>query len=294
MPWLQCSFPLGQSQVAEAEAWLEGLGAQAISLEDAANEPILELGPEEIRLWQAIRIIALFPIEQDAAELHQRCEQRLTPESLAGLDIHVLEDQPWEQAWLKDFQSMRFGRQLWICPSGYQIDEPDAIVIDLDPGLAFGSGTHPSTAMCLDWLAKQPLTGKEVIDFGCGSGILAIAALKLGASKAHGLDHDPQAIIASRDNAERNGVLASLELYGPNDGQPPKANLLLANILANTLIELEPLFAQLLHAQGELLLSGILDEQAAAVIQAYESDFVMQVIASKDGWALLQGTCKQC
>lgn len=293
MPWLQCAFPLKQSQVAGAEALLEGLGAEAISLEDAADEPILELGPDEIRLWQQVRLIALFPIEQDEAALRQQLAQSLTPESLAGLEICILEDEPWEQAWLKDFHPMRFGEKLWVCPSGYEIDAPGAVVIDLDPGLAFGSGTHPSTAMCLNWLAGQALTGKEVIDFGCGSGILAIAALKLGAIKAHGLDHDPQAIIASRDNAKRNAVLERLELYGPDAPLPPRAEILIGNILANTLMELAPLFRQLLKPQGQILLSGILEHQAEEVMAAYESDFDIRVQATQAGWALLHGS-KQC
>lgn len=293
MPWLQCVFPLSKAQVADAEALLEGLGAEAISLEDAADEPILELGPDEIRLWQSLRLIALFPIEEDEAALRQSLAEALTPESLAELDIHILEDEPWEQAWLKDFHPMRFGERLWVCPSGHEIHESGAIVLDLDPGLAFGSGTHPSTAMCLNWLAGQPLEGKNLIDFGCGSGILAIAALKLGAIKAHGLDHDPQAIIASRDNAQRNHVLDALMLYGPQDGLPPKVDILVANILANTLIELAPLLSSLLKPKGQILLSGILEHQAEEVMAAYAADFEMKVEATQADWALLQGS-KKC
>lgn len=290
MPWLQVSFPLKGDQVAKAEACLEGLGALAISLEDDADEPILELGPQEIRLWQEVRIQGLFDSGQDSEALRRSLAAQLGPESLAGLHLELIADQPWEQAWLKDFHPMRFGQRLWICPSGYRVDEPDALVIDLDPGLAFGSGTHPSTALCLNWLADQPLASRQVIDFGCGSGVLAIAALKLGAALAYGLDHDPQAILASRDNAERNGVLDRLELLGPEERLEFKgADILLANILANSLMELEPLFAELLPVQSQILLSGILVEQAPEVIGAYAGHFAVKVIAKQDGWALLQG-----
>lgn len=294
MPWLQLSFPLPKAKAEATETWLEGQGALAISLEDAADEPILELKPDEIRLWQQMRIIALFPIEQDEAALRHELAGYLDGQTLAALRLEVLEDQPWEQVWLKDFKPMRFGQQLWICPSGHTVSEPDAVVIDLDPGLAFGSGTHPSTALCLEWLAGQALVGKEIIDFGCGSGILAIAALKLGASKAHGLDHDPQAIIASRDNALRNGVLERLALYGPGDPLPPQAAIVVANILANTLIELEPLLNQLVSEPGDILLAGILDEQAGALCAVFNQHFAMEVVASQDGWALLHGVRNAC
>lgn len=299
MPWLQVSFPLKQAQVAAAEAWLEDLGALAISLEDDADEPILELGPQEIRLWQEVRIQGLFDSGQDTEALRQSLADQLGPESLAGLHLELIADQPWEQAWLKDFHPMRFGQRLWICPSGYRVDEPDALVIDLDPGLAFGSGTHPSTALCLNWLAEHPMDGKRIIDFGCGSGVLAIAALKLGATRAYGLDHDPQAILATRDNAERNGVLERLELFGPDDRLPdqidPKGtDILLANILANTLMQLEPLFAQLLAADKRVLLAGILAEQADELMAVYSRHFAIQVVAEQEGWVLLQGLRLSC
>jgi ribosomal protein L11 methyltransferase len=299
MPWLQVSFPLKQAQVAAVESWLEDLGALAISLEDDADEPILELGPQEIRLWQEVRIQGLFDSGQDAEALRQSLVDQLGPESLAGLHLELIADQPWEQAWLKDFHPMRFGQRLWICPSGYRVDEPDALVIDLDPGLAFGSGTHPSTALCLSWLAEHPMDDKRIIDFGCGSGVLAIAALKLGAARAYGLDHDPQAILATRDNAERNGVLERLELFGPDDRLPdqidPKGtDILLANILANTLMQLEPLFAQLLAADKRVLLAGILAEQADELMDVYSRHFAIKVVAEQEGWVLLQGLRLSC
>jgi ribosomal protein L11 methyltransferase len=203
--------------------------------------------------------------------------------------MEILADQEWERCWLEHFRPMRFGTRLWVCPRGQQVDDPEATIITLDPGLAFGTGTHPTTALCLSWLSEASLMQKSVIDFGCGSGILAIAALKLGADKAFGIDHDPQAIRASQDNAEENGVAAQLYLSGANDTLPPPAQILVANILSGTLIRLRDELSRLVLPAGDLLLSGILTGQMDAVMQAFSTQFRFGPPRIQEDWVLLHG-----
>ena len=204
--------------------------------------------------------------------------------------IEQLEDKDWEREWMDNFHPMRFGERLWICPSWRDVPDENAVNVMLDPGLAFGTGTHPTTSLCLQWLDSLDLTGKTVIDFGCGSGILAIAALKLGAAKAIGIDIDPQAIQASRDNAERNGVSDRLELYLPKD-QPEemKADVVVANILAGPLRELAPLISVLPVSGGLLGLSGILASQAESVCDAYADSFTLDPVVEKEEWCRITG-----
>ncbi len=187
----------------------------------------------------------------------------------AACALEWLDDRDWERAWMDHFHPMRFGRRLWICPTGGEVTQTDAVIVDLDPGLAFGTGTHPTTALCLEWLDGHDLHGRTVIDFGCGSGVLAIAALKLGAARAIAVDHDPQAVLATRDNAARNGVADRIEVLHSDDFQAGQADLVMANILANILIDLAPTIAGLVAPGGDLVMSGILRDQADAVAQAY-------------------------
>ncbi|MGL5738761.1 MAG: 50S ribosomal protein L11 methyltransferase, partial [Plesiomonas shigelloides] len=207
--------------------------------------------------------------------------------------IEQLEDKDWEREWMDNFHPMRFGQRLWICPSWREVPEPEAVNVMLDPGLAFGTGTHPTTALCLEWLDGLDLVGKTVVDFGCGSGILAIAALKLGAARAVGIDIDPQAITASRDNAERNGVSDRLELYLPKD-QPQDllGDVVVANILAGPLRELAPLISVLPKSGGHLGLSGILESQAESVADAYREKFVLDPIAEREEWCRITGIAR--
>ena len=206
----------------------------------------------------------------------------------------ALEDKNWIRAWMDQFKPLKFGEHLWICPSWLEVKEENAVVVSLDPGLAFGTGTHPTTALCLGYLDSLDLQGKQVLDYGCGSGILAIAALKLGAKNALGVDIDEQALQASRENAERNNVSDKLELFMGTDQKLdlPKSPVTVANILAGPLAELEPIIASLTESGGKLALSGILTEQADSVIEAYSKDFVMNKVKDKEGWALLTGTRK--
>jgi len=289
MPWLQLHLTTDKEQAPLIELLFENMGALSVTMADAADEPIMELGPGETRLWQRTRVTALFPGERDPDDLRSELNQALNTDICRDLIVEVLEDQTWERSWLDHFKPMRFGRRLWICPSGHAVDDNGAVVIDLDPGLAFGTGAHPTTALCLEWLDGANLNGRSVIDFGCGSGILAIAALKLGACRASGADHDPQAILASRDNAEKNGVSGGLQLFGPGDSIKEPAEIMLANILSGTLIELAGSLAELTKPGGDLLLSGILKEPADDVTDAYSAYFKMDAKLERDNWVLLHG-----
>lgn len=192
---------------------------------------------------------------------------------------------------MDNFQPMRFGKNLWIVPSWHAAPDPEAVNLLLDPGLAFGTGTHPTTALCLEWLDNEPVAGKQIIDFGCGSGILAIAALLLGAEHARGTDIDPQALEASRDNAGRNGIdSARFSLYLPGDMPREPAEVLLANILAGPLVSLAPQLTDLVRPGGRLALSGILAEQAEEVVNAYAGYFELDPVAEREGWVRISGT----
>lgn len=289
MSWLQLHLTIDKKLAPQIEQLFEDAGALSVTFADAGDEPILELGPGETRLWSQIRATALFPGDQDPDSLRAGLARALNADICRQLTLEILEDQEWERSWLDHFHPMRFGRRLWVRPNGQAIDQTDALVVDLDPGLAFGTGTHPTTALCLEWLDGAALTDRSIIDFGCGSGILAIAALKLGARIAFGADHDPQAILASRDNAMKNGVSERLELYGPGDAIREPADILLANILSGTLITLAETLAELVKPGGDLLLSGILAHQAEEVSNAFKPWFRMAPPREHDEWILLHG-----
>jgi len=250
-------------------------GAVSVVLTDCRDDAILEPAPGEVRLWPATRLQALYT-------------EPLTAETLAQLAIDIgcapsrlqvseIADRVWEREWLRDFQPMRFGERLWICPSHASVDDANAVVIKLDPGLAFGTGTHPTTALCLQWLDSKELRGLTLVDYGCGSGILGIAALLLGAERVHGIDNDPQALIATADNCSKNSLAADrFPISMPHsfkqqmqDGAVQPVAGVMANILAGTLIQLASHIVQQVKAGGWLLLSGILRDQASAVIAAY-------------------------
>lgn len=287
MPFLQLTLELGKTDPEQAEAALFAIGALSVTLEDAADDPILEPAPGALPLWPTVNVKALF----DGTTPQQQVIDALTEQLDSPVPAHrfeLLADRHWEREWLKDFHAMQFGERLWICPDGQRPDDADAIIVDLDPGLAFGTGTHPTTAMCLHWLDQHAPQGHSVIDYGCGSGILAIAALKLGAAHVHGVDIDPQALLASRDNAERNHVSAALTL-SLNDHDLQPADLVIANILAGPLESLAPRLAELTKANGHIVLSGVLTEQAQAVQNRYATWFDMQPITTQGDWARLCG-----
>lgn len=290
--WIQIKLRT-TNQVADTIAdLLEQFGAISVSYTDAEDSPILEPRPGERRLWPETEVTGLLDQGTDSEPILNALKA-LLGDHVPMMAVH-LEDKNWIRAWMDQFKPLKFGKHLWICPSWLSVDEPDSVVVMLDPGLAFGTGTHPTTALCLEYLDSLDLQDKQVLDYGCGSGILAVAALKLGAKNALGVDIDEQALIASKENATRNDVVEKLELFMGTDKKLnlPKSPITVANILAGPLAELEPIIADLTQSGGKLALSGILTEQSDSVIEAYSKDFVMNKVKDKDGWALLTGTRK--
>jgi ribosomal protein L11 methyltransferase len=300
MPYLELSFELERLDPDAAQAACFDSGALSITLTHASDSPgasahaatpgaVLEPGPGEVRLWSRTRLQALFAAEDAGTALLLSVARALGLEP-ARLQVRTVADRIWEREWLQDFHALRFGRRLWVCPR-HEAAEPasDAVVVRLDPGLAFGTGTHPSTALCLEWLEAQVLDGRELIDYGCGSGVLAISALKLGARRAYAFDIDPQALLATRENAADNGVEQRLELC-ESDAQLPRArDLLVANILSEILLPLAPAMAALVASGGTALLAGILPAQQPEVAAVYSAWFDMQRYAQRDGWVALCG-----
>jgi len=289
MPWLQVRLAITPDQAGALEDQLLELGAVSVTFMDAEDQPIFEPDLGTTPLWTHTHLLALFEddTDEDALFAHLRL---LRGGELPEHQIERIEDQDWERSWMDNFQPMRFGRRLWIVPSWHQAPEPGAVNLLLDPGLAFGTGTHPTTALCLEWLDGQPLGGCTVLDFGCGSGILAIAALLLGAETAVGTDIDPQALEASRDNASRNGVdPARFPLYLPADLPAQPADVVVANILAGPLVQLAATITSRVKPGGRLALSGILAEQAGEVRAAYEEAFDLSPTTEKEGWVRLDG-----
>lgn len=280
------------SQGAKAElvaSLLTSLGALSVMFEDAADQPFYEPRPGETPLWSRTKISALFEGSADLMSIQSFLLEQLGQAVLTDWRIQPLDDQAWERAWLKFFRPMRFGRRLWVCPAGREALEGSAVCVMLNPGLAFGTGTHPTTALCLEWLDEHPPEGERVIDYGCGSGILAIASLALGAREAFAVDIDPQALSAARHNAFKNRVQTRLHCCYPDQLPALKADVVLANILANPLIELSSTFAHLVRPGGKLVLSGILREQVEAVSRAYEAAFYLERPVFKEDWARLSG-----
>lgn len=290
--WLQLHLTVDKSRASLIELLFEQLGAVAVTLGDAGDEPMLEPGPGETPLWQATRVTGLFEGGTDADGLRSAVDQALAADAARSLRLERLDDRDWERAWLDRFQPMRFGDRLWIRPTGGEVTQHLAVVVDLDPGLAFGTGTHPTTALCLEWLDAHDLRDKTLIDFGCGSGILAVAALKLGARHVIAVDHDPQAILATRRNAERNRVDDRIEVLLSEDLREARVDIVIANILANVLVDLSPSIGRLLTCGGQLAMSGILDTQAETVAAAYADAFDITLSNTRDDWVLLEGTAR--
>jgi len=287
MPFLQLTLNIATADPAPFEDALFELGARSITLEDAADDPVLEPAPGETPLWPTRVVKALFDASASRDDLAQALAHALPDAPTPRFE--AIADKAWEREWLKDFKPMLFGRRLWVCPGGLPAGDPDAIRIELDPGLAFGTGTHPTTALCLEWLDGRDLSGRTVVDYGCGSGILAIAALKLGARAVRAIDIDPQALIATRDNARRNQLDHGLSVSADPELDRRSADVLVANILAGPLVELAPRFANAVRAGGELALSGVLFEQEETVTAAYQPWFDIAPSATREGWALISG-----
>ncbi|MEC6909312.1 50S ribosomal protein L11 methyltransferase [Photobacterium piscicola] len=291
MPWIQIKLnATAENAEAIGDMLMEETGALSATFLDAQDTPVFEPMPGETRLWGDTDVIGLYDAEADMDFVLNMLKNSALIADDFAYKIEQLEDKDWEREWMDNFHPMRFGRRLWICPSWREAPEPEAVNVLLDPGLAFGTGTHPTTSLCLEWLDGQDLTGKTIIDFGCGSGILAIAALKLGAAKVIGIDIDPQAILASRDNAERNGVSENLELYLPQD-QPQgiQADVVVANILAGPLRELSPVIKSLVKNGGDLAISGVLESQAEDVATYYSDEITLDPVMAREEWCRISG-----
>jgi ribosomal protein L11 methyltransferase len=284
----EIEFPLASLSAQSVETALFAAGATAVTFSDRGDEPVLEPRPEEIRLWRDTLVRALFELADanpiEATQSLGRLAQLLGPHITEHASVRAVESRDWERVWLQDWKPMRFGRRLWVCPTGEPAPrDPEAVVVRLDPGLAFGTGTHPTTALCLQMLDAMPMAGRTLIDYGCGSGILGIAALKLGATRVAAVDLDPQALVATRENAARNGVADRLEIQGVPPRLEP-ASCLFANILADPLIELEPVLSAACLPQADLFLSGLLMSQAGAVKAAYGASFAIVQVIERGDW----------
>ncbi|MGQ0384327.1 MAG: 50S ribosomal protein L11 methyltransferase [Gammaproteobacteria bacterium] len=288
MPFHQLVVELGRADPGPAEQACLATGAMAVSLADAGDHALLEPAPGEVALWPEIRLLALYPESADPRLLAATLTAvlGLGPDAIR---VEQVADRAWEREWLKDFRPMRFGRRLWVCPGGQRAPADDAVVLELDPGLAFGAGTHATTALCLEWLDAEPPADRSVLDYGCGSGILALAALKLGAAAATAFDIDAQALVATRENARRNALEGRLCVAATPAGIGGPFDAVLANILAGPLCALAPELAARTAAGGALALAGLLDAQAPEVARAYAPWFDIATAARRDGWTLLAG-----
>jgi ribosomal protein L11 methyltransferase len=265
-------------------------GALSVTLSDAGDEPLLEPAPGETPLWRDTRITALFDAGTDLDALPDHLSSSLNSDRLPAYRTETLADRPWEREWLRDFGPMRFGERLWIVPGDEPEPAGDAITVRLDPGLAFGTGTHATTALCLEWLDGLELGGKRVFDFGCGSGVLGIAALKLGAASVDAIDIDLQAITATRQNAERNGVADRMSAGSTFPADDIGYDVVVANILAGTLIEQANQIVAAIAGGGRVALAGILNAQADAVMAAFEDHVAFGPAVTREGWVMLSGT----
>lgn len=282
---LSLGFDLGALDPQRAEQACFECGASAVTFLDAQDDPVLEPAPGEFRLWRATRVQCLFQ-DRPADAVTAALAAALGLEA-AHITVSVLPERAWEREWLKHFHALRFGRRLWVCPRHETVRTPGAAVVLLDPGLAFGTGTHPSTALCLEWLDAHLAPGTRVIDYGCGSGVLALAAARLGAARVHCFDIDPQALLATADNAQMNGLAERITVHGRADELPPGADVLLANILAAPLVQLAPRLAALLTPGGVAVLAGLMRHEAADVTAAYGACFDVVPFGEREEWACL-------
>ena len=295
MKWLQIHITVDQAQVDFTETLLNSLGAVSVTLDDAENQDLLEPLPGETPLWNKVIVTGIYAQEEgeeiDVDALTTFITAQM-PE--APLRHEFIEDQEWERTWMDAYEPIQIGEKFWIVPKWMEAPEADAVNIKLDPGLAFGTGNHASTFLCLQWLGQTDVKDKIVIDYGCGSGILGVAALLLGAKKVYATDIDPQAVLATQQNAELNGVLGNLFVGLPDEFneefKAQKADVFVANILAGPLMALAPEFATLVKSEGEFALAGILEEQVADVSSVYSEFFdILQVEKREEHWCRISG-----
>ncbi len=288
MHWLQLSLEVTRDQAGLVTEVFESAGALSVTLLDAANQPLLEPAPGEQPLWGRLRAVALLHSGCDTEAIRDGLRDALQVPEIELLTEH-LEDRDWSTIWRDDFHSKCFGTRLWVCPTNESPPDPDGVVVQMDPGMAFGTGTHATTGLCLEWLDANVPAGEKVIDYGCGSGILAIAACKLGASKVYAVDIDPQALIATRDNAARNAVEQCIEVMLPDALDTRPVDVVMANILANPLIQLAGMLTGYLRVQGSIILTGILEAQGREVMAAYQQWIDFKAPVHRDEWLLLEG-----
>ncbi|MEC4747672.1 50S ribosomal protein L11 methyltransferase [Methylomicrobium sp. Wu6] len=289
MAWQQITVITDEQTAPEVAELFSDLGAVSVTYMDAEDEPVYEPAIGETKIWSNTEVIALYEMDTDLKAVSARVHQSFDANLLRDWRQEQIEDQAWERAWMEYYRPMKFGDKLWVCPTGQEQHEPGTVCMLLDPGLAFGTGTHPTTALCLEWLAARDLTGKTVIDYGCGSGILAVAAVLLGAKVAHAVDIDPQALTATLSNAEKNAVQDKILVYLPEQLPKMRADIVLANILAKPLCDLSERISDLAVAGGALVLSGILAEQTAQVEDAYRALIELNAPTQQEDWIRLDG-----
>jgi ribosomal protein L11 methyltransferase len=291
MPWLQVSIFAPAQASTTIEDLLTSLGALSVTLSDAADDPesnpVLEPAPGTTPLWRQSVVTGLFEESHNPEALKQQIVKSLPDEDVM-IRTEMLDDQDWTRAWMASFQPMKFGSRLWVCPWHLDPPEPEAVNLRLDPGLAFGTGTHPTTSLCLRWLDAH-CQHRHVLDYGCGSGILAIAALLLGTESADCVDIDEQALQATRENANANRVEQRLHTCRPEQLTDRQYDLVIANILSGPLTKLAPMLASYTTADGDIVLSGILRNQADDVRTAYARSFDMHTMQTDGDWVLLHG-----
>lgn len=293
MPWIQLRLSADEDTAEKYSDWLSACGAQAVTFIDAKDTPIYEPLPgDDVIYWNNTVVMGLYDASHDMDKVLNYLKSIHPDKANMAYKLEQLEDKDWEREWMDNFHPMKFGERLWVCPSWREVPDPSAVNVMLDPGLAFGTGTHPTTALCLTWLDGLDLEGKTVVDFGCGSGILSLAALKLGAKKVIGIDIDPQALQASLENAKRNQCEDRLELFLPKDQPKFKADVVVANILAGPLRELAPVIIEYVASKGVLALSGVLEEQAEQLQSIYGEFCQMDPIKVQEEWVRLSGVRK--
>lgn len=294
MPWIELHAKTTADYADSLSDQLTLLGAEAVTFQDAGDQPIYEPAPGSLNFWQETIVIGLFDHQIQPEPFLAYLEDQQAAGLIKSFHLKNIADQDWERVCLEHFKPIQFSKRLWVCPSWQTPPDKEAVNVILDPGLAFGTGSHPTTALCLEWLEPHIHDKSIVIDYGCGSGILGLAALKLGAQSVIAIDNDPQALEATLKNTQRNQeVVNNLTTYLPEEinGLNLSADLLIANILAQPLIELAPHFATLTHSGSDLLLSGILVEQAEQVIEAYKPWFSFKrPIIHRNQWVRLEGT----
>lgn len=290
MSWHQLSVITDKPTATQVSDFFSDLGAVSVTYMDAEDQPVYEPAPGETKIWALTKVIALFELDTEPELVKTVLFSQFKDKHLSDWFQEILEDQTWERTWMEHYQPMKFGNSLWVCPTGQEKSEENTTCMTLDPGLAFGTGTHATTALCLEWLANHDLNNKIIIDYGCGSGILAVAALLLGAKEAHAIDIDPQAITATLANAEKNSVSNKIKCYLPEQFKPFQADIVLANILAQPLCELSESISALVKPTGNIVLSGILNEQAEQVTSAYQQQNIqVKAPTSQEDWCRLDG-----